>query len=100
MAGKDIVRVSRSVRAYSSPTFVVEKDGVLYLTVGVLAYDPNAPDLSTEQKRGVQEMQKLYQTATRKDSLRAAFVDPKLLSFGPLQSGPSPGGGGEADDDK
>ena len=52
-SGRRTVRVSsESTEAYADPKFVLEFDGKIYVTVGVLEYDPNDgtddPDKTSE----------------------------------------------------
>jgi hypothetical protein len=84
----EIVQVTSQRPAFASPNFVIEKDGRLYVTLALIEYDPKASGLSAEQKRGVKQMQKLFDEANRKGSLRAAQLDAEFSRTGPINSGP------------
>lgn len=88
MSEGEIVQVTRQTSAYSRPNFVIEKDGRLYVTLALLEYDPQASDLTAEQKRGVKQMQKMFEAAHRQGSLRAAQLEAGWEELGPLNSGP------------
>jgi hypothetical protein len=51
-------------KALTDPTFIIEHDGALYVTEGVLEYRWSE-DLSDEQRRGVEEIRRLYDEARR-----------------------------------
>lgn len=70
-----IVRVSsRSRAALAEPTFIVEKDGVLYITLAVVAYDPRDAD-TEEQKEGVERMRRLFEGVRADSPLPCAQVE-------------------------
>ena len=50
--------------ALREPTFIIEHEGALYVTEGVLEYRWSE-DLTDEQKRGVEEVRRLYEEARR-----------------------------------
>jgi hypothetical protein len=88
MSEGEIVQVTHQSFAYSRPNFVIEQDGRLYVTLAVLEYDPKAEDLSAEQKRGVKQMQELFEGAYKQGSVRAAKLEAGWEDLGPLNSGP------------
>ncbi len=88
MSEAEIVQVTRQTFAYSRPNFVIEQDGRLYVTLALLEYDPKASNLSAEQKRGIKQMQKIFEGAHRQGSLRAAQLEDNSEELGPLNSGP------------
>ena len=91
---KNIVHVTSQTAALSSPTFVIEHEGRLYVTLAVLEYDPKASGLSAEQKRGIKQMQELFRDANKMaSSAAAAQIDVARLPIGPVNSGPPPGRG-------
>ncbi len=51
-------------KALTEPTFIIEHQGVLYVTEGVLEYRLSE-DLSDEQRRGVEEVRRLYDEGRR-----------------------------------
>jgi hypothetical protein len=87
---KNIVQVTTQTAALSSPNFVIEHEGRLYVTLALLEYDPKAPNLSAEQKRGVKQMQQMFKEARQRGSLNAAQLDAGWRSIGPVNSGPNP----------
>lgn len=46
-----------SVEAYADPQFVLEYDGKIYVTVGVVEYDPNEPDMDEDERSDLAELQ-------------------------------------------
>jgi hypothetical protein len=57
MAKKWKVKHSKGVKFEGGPCFIVKKDDVYYLTVGVLVYDKNDTDGDTEKEKGVAEIE-------------------------------------------
>ena len=51
-------------RALTEPTFIIEHQGALYVTEGVLEYRWSE-DLSEEQRRGVEAVRRLYDEGRR-----------------------------------
>ena len=68
----DTVRVELSKRALSRPEFIVQSEGVYYLTLAVWAFDPRATGLTETQKASTQEVQALYEQLVRTPSQRSA----------------------------
>lgn len=83
-----IVYVTTQTAAQSSPTFVIEHEGRFYVTLAVLEYDPKAADITPEQKRGVAQMQKMFEAAHKQKGLRAGRLQSGWTQDGPVNSGP------------
>jgi hypothetical protein len=65
--------------ALRDPTFIIEHQGVLYVTEGVLEYRWSE-DLTDEQKRGVKEIRRLYDEAQRSSAGSARTRNSAQLS--------------------
>jgi hypothetical protein len=88
------VTVSRhAITAFEEPRFLIEWEGKYYLTVAVLEYDPQHPEL-TEAQRDV--MGDLEQTLGTTPTVRAtSVVTAKLTEWsGANTVGPGVGDGG------
>lgn len=48
-----------SVEAFAEPQFVVEHDGKIYVTVGVIEYDPNDREMDDDEKSDLAELQEM-----------------------------------------
>lgn len=46
-----------SVEAYAEPQFVLEFDGKIYVTVGVIEFDPDDSDMDDDEKADFAELQ-------------------------------------------
>lgn len=46
-----------SVEAFADPQFVLEYEGKIYVTVGVVEYDPNEPDMDDDERSDLAELQ-------------------------------------------
>jgi hypothetical protein len=93
MAGRrPTVIVSRDgIRALEEPRFLIEADGKLYLTVAVLEYDPNHPELKDEHRQSIGELQNQLETG---EKVRAVKYGPGRISASIIASnmvGPGPG---------
>lgn len=60
-----VVEVGTSRPAYAQPIFIIEQGGRYYVTAAVLEYDPNASGITPEQRDGVAQIQKLYQSGQK-----------------------------------
>lgn len=83
-----IVYVTTQTAALSTPTFVIEHEGRFYVTLALIEYDPNATDITPEQKRGVAQVQKMFEAAHKQKGLRAARLQTGWTKEGPVNSGP------------
>ncbi|WP_375404192.1 hypothetical protein [uncultured Sphingomonas sp.] len=54
-----------TILAYAEPSFIIERGGRYYVTTAVLEYDPNAPNLTPEQRDGVTQVEKLFRSGER-----------------------------------
>ncbi|MDQ8755484.1 hypothetical protein RCO27_04510 [Sphingosinicella sp. LHD-64] len=82
MAGR-VVNVGTGAAARAAlaePQFLIEKDGKLYLTLAVLEYDPNHPDITQQQQASVTQLQ----TMLGSGGLRATLLE-EPLSASPTQ---------------
>ena len=69
----DIVHVKVPDRAASSsPNFIIEHDGRFYVTVGVLEYDPATKGLTDEQKRGIEDVRKMFNSGQKEYPAQAS----------------------------
>jgi hypothetical protein len=95
MAGKrPTVIVSRDgISALDEPRFLIEADGKLYLTVAVLEYDPNHPDLKDEHRQTIGDLQAQLESG---EQVRAVQHGPGPMSAEVIAAnavGPGDGGG-------
>jgi hypothetical protein len=71
MAKRSTVIVSRDgIRALEEPRFLIEADGKLYLTMAVLEYDPNHPELKDEHRQAIGELHHHLQTGEKVPAVR------------------------------
>ena len=89
------VVVSRDgIRALEEPRFLIHADGKLYLTVAVLEYDPNHPELKEEHKATIADLHQQLQAAP---PVQAARMGPEVLTRDVIAAnmvGPDGGGDG------
>jgi len=67
MKGTDgcVVQVATPEKyALNDPAFVIESDGRFYVAVAVLEFDPNAPDITPEEKEGVEQVSRMVRDGT------------------------------------
>jgi len=83
----DVVRLVSELTALSKPNFLIEKDGRFYLALAVLEYDPDAAR-SEDEKRGIEEVQRLFTDCKVKGSLCACEVQAMALLSGGMNTGP------------
>ena len=85
---KDIVKIAGRKPALSSPSFIIEKDVRFYVTVAVVEYDPQAADLTAEQKKGVAEVQTMFEQAQQQQgSATACPIEPDAAATA-MNTGP------------
>lgn len=108
-SSNNIVQVARQTEALTSPSFIIEQNGRFYVTVAVLEYDPNAADMTDEQKRGVEQIKEMFEasqgvapsTSPQMEALamdaslsegapppRAARIEPLMAMAGCMNTGP------------
>jgi hypothetical protein len=66
---------STTEKALTQPTFIIEHQGALYVTEGVLEYRWS-DDLPDEQKRGVEAVRQMYDEARRSATRSQQAGDP------------------------
>ena len=86
---KNVVKVAGRKPALSSPSFIIEKDGRLYVTVAVVEYDAQAANITPEQKKGVAEVQTLFTKAQQQGSVTACPIEPDVAAVA-MNTGPGP----------
>jgi hypothetical protein len=64
-----------SAAALREPTFIIEHEGALYVTEGVLEYRLS-DDSTPEQRRGVEGLRQLYDQTRRSGAASARASDP------------------------
>lgn len=50
-----------SVEAYAEPQFVLEFEGKIYVTVGVIEYDPGDPEMDEDERSDLAELQAMLE---------------------------------------
>ncbi|GAO37851.1 hypothetical protein SCH01S_01_00140 [Sphingomonas changbaiensis NBRC 104936] len=60
MAGNIVTVSADSGEALSEPVFIIEKNGVFYVTLALWAYDPNQAN-TPEQQQGIAGIAQLFQ---------------------------------------
>ena len=87
----DIVHVKVPDRAASSsPNFIIEHDGRYYVTVGVLEYNPAAKGLTDEQKRGIEDVRKMFDSGQKEYPAQASRLSQRLVSIAHNTEPPAP----------
>lgn len=61
--------------AATSPNFVIEDDGRYYIAVAVLEYDPDAENITEEERRGVDQVRQLFETSVREAPVGASRLN-------------------------
>lgn len=57
-AERETITVSlESVEVYAEPQFVLEFDGKIYVTVGVVEFDPNDQDMDDDERADLADME-------------------------------------------
>ena len=46
--------------ALGYPNFIIQREGKLYVTLAVLEYDPDAPDLTPEQQECIADLMRVF----------------------------------------
>lgn len=54
---KTVLISSNSVKGYAEPKFVLEFDGKVYVTLGVLEYDPAKEEMDDDERADLNELQ-------------------------------------------
>ena len=59
-AERETITVSlESVEVYAEPQFVLEFDGKIYVTIGVVEFDPNDDDMDDDERADLADMRAL-----------------------------------------
>lgn len=79
--------------AYAEPVFCIQHEGRYYLTLAVLEYDPNQPDMTPEQRKGVEQIEQLYQGTPQTESMMGVVRIPPFDGALAMNTGPQKKGG-------
>jgi hypothetical protein len=91
--------VSRDgIRALEEPRFLIEADGKLYLTVAVLEYDPNHPELKDEHRQTIGDLQGEIETGEPVRAVRQGAGPMSTSLVAANMVGPGPGDDGDGGD--
>ena len=90
-----VVNVSTQTEALCEPTFIIKVQGKYYGTLAVWEYDPDAPDLTPEQRRDIEELARVYgEERARGEVYEAVKLRRSVIChFGSTNP---PGGGGRS----
>ena len=83
---KNIVKIAGGKSALTSPSFVIEDDGVYYVTVAVVEYDPDAAATPAE-KQGVEEVRAISDKAQKEGGGKACKIEFSATAS-PMNTGP------------
>jgi hypothetical protein len=76
--------------SFAGPNFIIEQDGVVYVAIAVLQYDPHAPEMSDQQRAGVRQMQDMLKDAVKTRRLEAAPLHQNWYAAGCMITIPRP----------
>ena len=92
--GRCTVKIVTDATALSRPSFIIKDAGRYYVSLAVWEYDPNAPHLTPEQKRDIDDLIQIFEHSRREGRVCEAA---ELISYRPIchaATRPGPPGGG------
>lgn len=69
------VQVEMKHQALADPQFIIKSGEVYYLTLAVWAYDPNAEELTSLQREGVDAIKATFDRLMKDESCRREAVE-------------------------